>query len=186
MKYYDDNGNVIATMGMLELPELSEEEYLARMSEFEKRKKRQQQLYDAQERKRPLTSSEVAELFIKQNIQVLEVNDETALRMVSFYPEWAENNECIEGHMYQHKSNLYRCITTHTPQTDWTPDAAPSLFVRVSDPAAEYPEWVRPAGAHDAYAMGDKVSYIDKHWVSELDANVYEPGVYGWEEVTDV
>lgn len=37
-------------------------------------------------------------------------------------------------------------------------------------------------GAHDAYAAGDKVSHGGKHWTSTADANVWEPGVYGWTE----
>lgn len=37
-------------------------------------------------------------------------------------------------------------------------------------------------GAQSAYAMGAKVSHNGKHWISTADANVWEPGVYGWEE----
>ena len=37
-------------------------------------------------------------------------------------------------------------------------------------------------GAHDAYHLGDKVSYNGKHYICTADANVYAPGVYGWEE----
>nr|DAZ27108.1 MAG TPA: ChiA1-BD-binding domain protein [Caudoviricetes sp.] len=47
----------------------------------------------------------------------------------------------------------------------------------------EYPEWVRPTGAHDAYSKGDKVSHNQKHWQSDADGNVWEPGVYGWTEL---
>ena len=44
-------------------------------------------------------------------------------------------------------------------------------------------EWKQPTGAQDAYSKGDKVSHSSKHWVSDYDANVWEPGVYGWSEV---
>ena len=30
---------------------------------------------------------------------------------------------------------------------------------------------------------GDKVFYNNKNWVSIVDNNVWEPGVYGWEEI---
>ncbi len=30
-----------------------------------------------------------------------------------------------------------------------------------------------------------KVSHKEKHWISTVDSNVWEPGVYGWEESTD-
>ena len=36
-----------------------------------------------------------------------------------------------------------------------------------------------------AYNSGDKVSHNGKHWTSNVDANVWEPGVYGWTEVTE-
>lgn len=34
----------------------------------------------------------------------------------------------------------------------------------------------------DAYMAGDKVTHNDKHWVSDVDNNVWEPSVYGWSE----
>ena len=36
--------------------------------------------------------------------------------------------------------------------------------------------------AHDAYAKDSKVTHNGKKWISSYDANVWEPGVYGWEE----
>ena len=46
-----------------------------------------------------------------------------------------------------------------------------------------YPAWVQPTGSHDAYAAGDKVSHNGKNWQSTTSGNVWEPGVYGWEEI---
>lgn len=45
----------------------------------------------------------------------------------------------------------------------------------------EFPEWVQPTGAHNTYNTGDKVSYNGQHYVCTVDANVYAPGVYGWQ-----
>lgn len=54
----------------------------------------------------------------------------------------------------------------------------------VQEPSTEeYPAWVQPTGAHDAYPQGAKVSYNGKKWVSTVSGNVWAPGVYGWEEV---
>lgn len=81
---------------------------------------------------------------------------------------------------------LYKCLQVHTSQEGWTPDAAPSLWVAISDPAEEWPAWSQPIGAQDAYPLGAKVSHGEKHWLSAVDNNVWEPGVYGWEEAADV
>ena len=63
-------------------------------------------------------------------------------------------------------------------------DATPALWVVVS--IDEYPEWVQPTGAHDAYNIGDKVTHNGKTWVSDVDNNVWEPGVYGWKGIMDI
>lgn len=85
----------------------------------------------------------------------------------------------------KYDSLLYKCIQSHTSQPDWDPIHAVSLWARMDDPAEEWPEWRQPTGAHDAYAKGSKVSHNDKHWISNADSNVWEPGVYGWDESTD-
>jgi hypothetical protein len=46
----------------------------------------------------------------------------------------------------------------------------------------EWPEWIQPKGAHDAYSKGSKVAHREKVWISNIDANVWEPGVSGWTE----
>jgi hypothetical protein len=82
---------------------------------------------------------------------------------------------------------LFKCLQAHTSQEGWEPGKAVSLWVAIVEPPSPDvpPEWVQPTGAHDAYAKGDKVAHNDKVWVSDIDANVYEPGVYGWDEVTE-
>lgn len=81
---------------------------------------------------------------------------------------------------------LYRCAQAHTSQAGWTPDATRALWtpmgVSADDPEA-VPEWVQPTGAHDAYAKGSHVMHGGIEWVSDLDANVWEPGVSGWTQV---
>lgn len=86
---------------------------------------------------------------------------------------------------------LYRSITgTQERPTEllYHPKDVPTLLEKVEEggeeaPSEEYPEWVQPTGAHDAYAQGAKVSHNGKKWTSDISANVYEPGVYGWTEV---
>lgn len=49
----------------------------------------------------------------------------------------------------------------------------------------EWPAWVQPSGAHDAYGIGDKVTFNGKHYTSKIDGNVWSPDAYpaGWETV---
>lgn len=114
----------------------------------------------------------------------VSLTDEDAFSAPELFPKWiSEEHEYQINDRVQYEGKLYKCLQPHTSQEDWTPDAAVSLWVEVSDPAIEWPEWKQPAGAHDAYNKGDKVSHLDKHWISDIDANVYEPSVYGWSEV---
>ena len=101
------------------------------------------------------------------------------------FPRWKAGAQYAAGDRVYHDGALYKCVLAHVSQTNWEPQTAHSLFSRVAKPNEEYPEWIKPTGAHDAYGMGDKVSYEGKRYVSELYANVYEPGVYGWKEVRD-
>ena len=112
-------------------------------------------------------------------------SDEDALNSVELFITWdtlLEKGEqvplktrCQDGGI------LYECIQAHTPQSDWHPADTPALWKKVS--IEEWPEWVQPIGASDAYMKGDHVSHNDKHWESEVDYNVWEPGTYGWVEV---
>ena len=110
------------------------------------------------------------------------VPDEAGAGYASFFPAWQVGQSYPAGDRFRWEGNLYRVLQEHTSQGDWPPDKAVSLYVRIADPAEEWPEWVQPLGAHDAYPQGAKVSHQGKHWVSEIDANTYEPGVYGWAE----
>lgn len=111
----------------------------------------------------------------------LTADDETALTGIALYPVWSIGISVSVNDRYQYNNKLYRCVQAHTTQADWTPDVTPALWVEVS--LDEFPEWKQPAGAHDAYAKGDKVKHNDKKWESTVDANVWEPGVYGWSEI---
>lgn len=108
----------------------------------------------------------------------------TASEHTELFSPWAYPVDYKTGNIRAHGGKLYRCLQNHTSQETWTPDAAPSLWVGISDPAEEWPAWSQPVGSTDAYAKGAKVSHNDKHWTSNVDANVWEPGVYGWTEAS--
>ena len=121
---------------------------------------------------------------LRQLIEQLAVtlDDETALTGVELFPAWVVGKAYAVNDRVQYNGTLYKCIQAHTSQADWTPDVTPALWKTVS--LDEYPEWVQPTGAHDAYNIGDKVTYNGQHYVCTSNANVYAPDVYGWDLIT--
>lgn len=122
---------------------------------------------------------------LRQLIEQTSVNlsDEEALTGIELFPVWKADATYTVGDRVQYEGTLYKCLTAHDAQASWTPTDSPSLWVRVDNPAEEFPEWIQPLGATDAYPMGAKVSHNGKHWISTVDGNVWEPSVYGWDEV---
>ena len=137
------------------------------------------------ERTRPMTAEEVTALLIKQQINTLSVDDNTALRMMEFYPDWAAGHDYPVGFKVQRGGALYKVLQAHTSQDGWEPEIAPSLWAKVLIPdETVVPEWEQPDSTNP-YSTGDKVMHNGKTWVSDVDNNVWEPGVYGWSEVSE-
>lgn len=115
------------------------------------------------------------------------IDDVTAGEHAEMFSEWVSGVAYAAGNIRRYGEKLYKCLQAHTSQEGWEPDAAASLWKVIGDPTVEYPEWSQPVGAGDAYMTGDKVSHADKHWVSTVDNNVWEPGAPGtemlWEQV---
>lgn len=143
---------------------------------------KQARLESIEERSRPMTVEEVTAMLIPMQINALNVDDNTALRMLEFYPEWASDTAYSAGYKVQYGGTLYKCLQAHTAQADWTPDASPSLWAKVLIPDPDViPEWEQPDSTNP-YMTGDKVTHNGKTWVSDIDNNVWTPGVYGWTE----
>ena len=136
------------------------------------------------ERSRPLTMEEVSRMLIASQINSLTVDDSTALRMREFYPLWEAGQDYTAGFRLRYGGLLYKVLQAHTSRETWTPDAAPSLFAKLLIPDENViPEWEQPDSTN-GYAKGDKVTHKGKTWVSDVDNNLWEPGIYGWIEVT--
>ena len=99
-----------------ELIELTSDEIAAMEAEAAK--------FAAQERTRPLTADEVTRMLIAQQINTLSVDDNTALRMLEFYPEWAAGVDYSTGYKVQRGGKLWRCLQAHTSQAGWEPSTA--------------------------------------------------------------
>lgn len=111
------------------------------------------------------------------------LTDEEALAVAALYPTFVSKigEQVNTGERLWWDERLWKVLQPHTVQDNWTPDTATSLYVEVS--IEEWPEWVQPLGAQDAYPIEAHVSHNGGHWESEIDNNVYEPGVYGWRQV---
>lgn len=110
------------------------------------------------------------------------LKDTDALEGIELFPKWSATLTYDVGDRVRFGDTLYKCLTAHQSQDSWSPDVSPSLWVRVDDPSVEFPEWIQPTGATDAYAKGAKVSHNGKHWISDVDGNVWEPPTM-WSEV---
>lgn len=113
----------------------------------------------------------------------VSLTDDDALEAVELFPAWATDTSYTTDERVSYADRLYRCVQSHTSQADWTPDATPALWTEVAKPG-EIPVWKQPTGAQDAYMKGDKVHYPGKDdpvYISTVDNNVWEPGVYGWD-----
>ena len=113
---------------------------------------------------------------IEQAVSTGDLTPEQKEQATDLFPAWDGNGHAYKVNDYaQYDGLLYICVQDHTSQPDWTPSAAPSLWSRASDPGEEWPEWIQPTGGHDAYKAGAKVSHNGKHWISNVDGNVWEP-----------
>lgn len=113
-----------------------------------------------------------------------ELTEEETKAIAGLFEPWIAGESVNIGTLRLYEDELYKCVQAHTTQSDWTPDITPALWVIKSAPGV-IPEWVQPAGSHDAYNIGDKVTYGDHLWESKIDANVWSPVAYpaGWTDL---
>ena len=113
----------------------------------------------------------------------VSLDDTDALKAVELFPEWSAAAHYDANQRVRYDGVLYRCLQAHDAQDGWNPADAPSLWAKVLIPDPEViPEWEQPDSTNP-YHKGDKVKHNGKPWVSDIDGNVWEPGVYGWSEV---
>ena len=118
--------------------------------------------HELNERARPLTAEEVTAMLIKQQINILNVDDNTALRMTAFYPEWAENTEYTTGYKAQRSGRLWRCLQAHTSQAGWEPENAASLWTEICESHAGTLEDPIPYSGNMALESGKYYSQDSK------------------------
>ena len=128
--------------------------------------------------------------FFQIMAQQMELDDEKAMEIADLYEPWEVGKAYSVGKIVKFGVNadgetqLYSVIQNHTSTEEWKPDTTASLYKKIGFTDSGIAIWTQPLGATDAYMMGDVVSYDGKVWKSEVDNNVWQPGVYGWVEVT--
>ncbi|MGN0136744.1 hypothetical protein [Anaerotignum sp.] len=133
-----------------------------------------------------------ASLELRKAIQLflatMDVDTQSAdmMEVASVFPKYEVGKAYKTKDVFSYGENavgdaqLYQVLQNHTSAEQWTPDTATSLYKAIGVTEDGIAVWVQPLGASDAYMLGDKVSHNGQIWESEIDSNVWEPGVYGW------
>ena len=116
----------------------------------------------AMEKSRPLTEAEVSRMLITAQINTLSVDDNTALRILGFYPEWASDTDYTVGYRVQRSGRLWRCLQTHTSQAGWEPENAASLWTEICESHAGTLEDPIPYSGNMALESGKYYSQNSK------------------------
>jgi hypothetical protein len=101
-------------------------------------------------------------------------------------PTWKAGLTVTVGQVYFYvvDKNLYQCVQAHKTQADWTPPVCKALWKRFYEPTDAPWPWVQPIGSVDAYPIGAKVTFGGYTWQNTIAANVWQPGVTGWTNLT--
>lgn len=111
------------------------------------------------------------------------LEDMEALEAPELFRQWDAGTQYRKEQRVRYHGALYRCLLDHSAQPGWNPEDATSLWTPVLIPDENtVPHWVQPDSTNP-YGKGDRVMHNGRIWVSLCDGNIWEPGVYGWEEI---
>lgn len=127
-------------------------------------------------------AKQLRQLLLKQ---ADSLSDEEIVNVPAFVEKWKAETNYEAGKRLSYNDIVYKVLQSHTSQTDWLPNQTASLYAKVLIPDAnEIPEWEQPESTNP-YMSGDKVMHQSKIWVSDIDYNVWEPGVYDWHTIEE-
>lgn len=131
-------------------------------------------------------------------MQAAKLDDGEALKVAALYDEWSGKGVKYYGPddpdgnpqtRLRYQGTLVKCLTTHTSQPDWAPNAAPSLWAVIlpgqDGSGVEVGVWQQPT-AENGYSTGDKTIHNGHLWESLVDDNVDEPGTdngFRWKDL---
>lgn len=137
------------------------------------------------------------EFIAKQARRALELfaqqitDESTMMEIADIYPAYVVGRAYRVGDVFgygvnaDNETQLYQVLQAHTSAAEWKPDEAVSLYKKIGITPGGYPIWTQPIGAMDAYQAGDIVQHNGSLWISTVNNNVWEPGVYGWDAYGD-
>lgn len=122
-----------------------------------------------------------------------DVSEDDYQDIIAIYPEWETETDYKVGDFVNYNLKAWEVVQAHTSQSDWTPETVPALFKEITPKTVVDPDgseveivadFIQPTGAHDAYKVGEKVSFGGAVYISKIDANTYSPTDYqaGWEK----
>lgn len=130
-----------------------------------------------------ITGAEVANTFNTKSelVTYLASKEATKFPPLPTVGEW-----CEKGMVYAYGTNKAKCLQGHN-RMSFAPEETPALFLMITT-VSTYPVWKQPAGAHDAYQIGDRVYFPtanDLLYESKINANVWSPTAYpsGWKKL---
>lgn len=152
-------------------------------------------LVNPKENDEAILDSASSSLELRAAIQMLipSISDEQQILSIpSVYPFYKVGHDYKTKDIFRFGMNtigdpqLYQVLQDHTSSEEFPPDTSVSLYKKIGVSEDGTPEWVQPLGATDAYSIGEVVMHDGKKWESEIDNNVWEPGIYGWKEYSDI
>lgn len=123
-------------------------------------------------------------LALRKLVKVNDLTEEEINIMVDIYEPYEVGKAYKTGDVFKVEDKLYEVIREHTSQADWVPSSIPTLY-KNWNPDHVIPEWTQPIGAHDAYNVGNKVTFQGTMYESLINANVWSPTAYpkGWKVI---
>lgn len=148
--------------------------------------------YQIEESSRPLTDSEILRLDMRQRVNSLTIDNQTAGRMIDYFPTMKE--VCAEGALIPAKTRIrddkddsiiWRSNVDLWNTTENSPTNAPTLWDKIAyhDGIRIIPDVIPATLAW----MNGELGWRDGHvYKSGMDGNVYLPGTVGapWEQLT--
>lgn len=119
----------------------------------------------------------INKLWVENNLTEEERDELVSLARTNANPNnsYAENTIQI-GNLWEY----YQQLDTRLSLLENGQGAEPPL-------EEEWPEFVQPTGAHNAYKSGDKVIFNNKKYICQIDGCVWDPLTYpqGWKLVEE-